>query len=325
VIKRLLLAAQLLFAAALPLSAQPLSSGEPGARAGSQPDSGVSMDAVPATKPDQSPADPTESSTPDVPRYHPLPAIAQEADLMESSPSGAELAVQEDMARSARWAAGAALASVMLSAVGVYLIWRTLLYTRNASRSAADAVKEAENATSAARESMRETMRIGEAQVRAYLTVEALVVPQLEGSDLDHPQNFSIKISNSGQSPARNVQALAYANWVPRQLPVPCPDLVKLADSGGPGFSISSGQSVGCAVQSDLTAEDFFLKDTNSGQQVPSVFGIVWYEDVFGCRHRTRFAFHAELRIVTESVPRIGDQVGMTISLSAAAGHNDET
>lgn len=115
----------------------------------------------------------------------------------ERARNEADLRAQQEMARWSYWMMVFSGAAVALTGVGVILIWRTLLYTRDAAKAAADAVKEAENATAAARDSVKETKRLGEAQARAYLNITSANCEAYEDKFF-----VFVKIKNSGPTPA---------------------------------------------------------------------------------------------------------------------------
>ncbi|MEO3389151.1 hypothetical protein [Mesorhizobium sp. CAU 1741] len=116
----------------------------------------------------------------------------------------------------AQWAMAVfSVAATVLTAVGVVLIWRTLVYTRRAAEAAAATVEEAKNATTAAKDAVAETRRIGEAQVRAYLGIEACTLERGTGDDF----LLKIAVKNSGQSPARDVTISAQVSVTVRRGP----------------------------------------------------------------------------------------------------------
>lgn len=108
-----------------------------------------------------------------------------------------DLQAQEDMAHWAKWTVGlfiTATLEMLITAAGVFLVWRTLL-------SAREGVKEAKRAADAAENTVIETRRVGQAQVRAYLACESGSY-SIEGSRA----TIWPKFYNSGQSPAKNVR-----------------------------------------------------------------------------------------------------------------------
>jgi len=208
-----------------------------------------------------------------------------------------DIVAQHEMAWWAAWMAIISGFTAFVSLVGIYYIRQTLMETR----------------------------RIGQSEIRAYLSVSAEVIPASRGSDLGDQQEFEIVIRNNGLSPARNLRFIANAAWKPRTLESPCPDLVGPKKvSLTPMFTISAGDLVKGSVRSHLIHRDFIPKDTNDGERVPMIFGIIWYEDVFGNHRQKRFAFMAEAAINTNTVPSADRTVAVSITLFGANAHNDE-
>ncbi len=92
----------------------------------------------------------------DVPSADPQPGQGDGREDRE--PDWCDLAAQQSMADATFGMEQAAWVALFLTAVGVALVWGTLYYTR-------ETLKEAQNTATITRE-------IGEAQVRAYLTLE---------------------------------------------------------------------------------------------------------------------------------------------------------
>lgn len=91
-----------------------------------------------------------------------------------------DLIAQRNMARWALLMLIATVAMAVITGGGVYYVWRTLKVTRE----------------------------IGEAQVRAYLSVkDARVTPNVDGPRV--MWNFKVSLKNAGQSPARKIEAIA--------------------------------------------------------------------------------------------------------------------
>lgn len=101
-------------------------------------------------------------------------------DSDKRQPDWCDLAAQQSMAESTRGMHWAAWATVSFTGFGAFLIWRTLLATQD---------------------TVIETRRIGERQVRAYVGVTDL---SIQGTDTKNP-TVRIKIKNAGQSPAYKV------------------------------------------------------------------------------------------------------------------------
>ena len=93
--------------------------------------------------------------------------------------------------------------ALILSALAVWLLKKTLEATRLAATHAEGVLDEARRTTSAAEATVAETKRIGEAQTSAYLYVDDTDCGQLALGE--EAVTVSINIRNYGQSPAKNV------------------------------------------------------------------------------------------------------------------------
>ena len=119
----------------------------------------------------------------------------------------ADLRAQQSMAVWAFWMFIASGLGVLLTGVGVYLIWRTLIYTRDAASHAGEAVVEAKSATKAAQDAVDVTREIGEAQVRAYLLCRSARYRINKGG-----LSATLELANAGQSPASDVAIIGTAH-----------------------------------------------------------------------------------------------------------------
>lgn len=120
-----------------------------------------------------------------------------------------DLNAQEDMALWAKrmtWATGA---SLLLTFSGLVLIGFTLRHTRRAADYAKEMVLEAGKTTIAAEAAVSETRRIGEAQVRAYVSC-------VDGSFVLRDKHLicDIRAKNFGASPTKGVHVRARAHRV---------------------------------------------------------------------------------------------------------------
>jgi hypothetical protein len=114
--------------------------------------------------------------------------------------------------RVAQWTVIIGLASILglaLTGIGVWLILLNLREARKVTTEAirsADAahasVDEARKATKAAEDAVLETRRVGEAQVRAYLT---LIEASIEYTTDKFRPRVHLRVKNTGQSPALDV------------------------------------------------------------------------------------------------------------------------
>jgi hypothetical protein len=118
----------------------------------------------------------------------------------EQARSEQDLTAQQVAANSAFMSAIIAFFTFIITGIGAWLIRETLIATQSA-------VKEAEKATTAARDAVDETTRIGEAQIRAYLQITNATMHLTRGDpglvDQRFKPRLSIDVKNFGQSPAR--------------------------------------------------------------------------------------------------------------------------
>ena len=128
----------------------------------------------------------------------PAPPANQEPDRKEWREE-TDLQAQRNMSK---WALAMFIVSgagVIVAVFGLLFIKETLLATQKAAKYAFDTLHQAKLTTKAANDTVAETKRIGEAQVRAYLSIVDLsVVVSEEG--ITHKLRVTVK--NSGQTPA---------------------------------------------------------------------------------------------------------------------------
>lgn len=122
-----------------------------------------------------------------------------------------DLLAQQSMADSTESMKQAAWAGVILTVLGLILIYRTMSYTRHAAkyakraaRASENAVKEARRATAAANRTTKVTEAIGHRQVRAYVTASG---GRWERDRSSGAFKAVIQIKNAGHSPAFKVRA----------------------------------------------------------------------------------------------------------------------
>ncbi|QIS94691.1 hypothetical protein FQ775_24185 [Nitratireductor mangrovi] len=120
----------------------------------------------------------------------------------------ADLEAQESMATWTFWMFIAAAVSALLTAIGVVLIWRTLIHTRDAAQYAGAAVEEAKGATKAAEETVVVTKQIGDDDLRPWLLyshkfrkVNAQNV-QFDGFIAKEALGITLFFQNFGRTPA---------------------------------------------------------------------------------------------------------------------------
>lgn len=120
-----------------------------------------------------------------------------------------DLAAQQSMAEATHWMNAAAWTGVFLTVIGLGLIAKTMIYTRDAAGYAKDAaaavkaaVKEAEQTTEAAIVSIEVSKKIGANQLRAYVGVEAIDTPKI----LTQAADAIIRVKNYGATPANIIR-----------------------------------------------------------------------------------------------------------------------
>ena len=198
----------------------------------------------------------------------------------------ADLEAQQHMALWAMLMFFASTASVVVTVVGVVLIWRTLHHTRRAADYAKDMVDESSSPPKPLRPPSP-NRRIGEAQVRAYLTVSDVTMI-IEGTI----PVIECSISNSGNSPAFEIQVRVGA---------------ASSFDGDPGINnLSSWTEIlaGTLPQGDtlpgqrihvgtfqFSDEDMTMMQTERARFMARV--VVTYDDVFRLRQEAAFDFFA--------------------------------
>ena len=124
-----------------------------------------------------------------------------------------DLEAQEDMAWWAAAMFSVTVASVLVTAMGVYLVWRTLLATRRAADAAVTMVGEAQAATRAGQAAveqaeisnhlLRESFA---AEIRPWITVAIALEGDLHVGSGKISAFLKITATNIGKSPAHNVR-----------------------------------------------------------------------------------------------------------------------
>ncbi|MBE0453638.1 MAG: hypothetical protein IBX58_08160 [Roseovarius sp.] len=109
----------------------------------------------------------------------------------ESQRAEKDLIAQTEMALWAFWMLIVTTVVAIITGFGVFYVWQTLRATR-------EMVQDTRRMAIDARE-------IGEAQVRAYLSIESVIIKVFCNIDSTLSWIAILKIRNSGQSPARNV------------------------------------------------------------------------------------------------------------------------
>jgi len=162
----------------------------------------------------------------------------------------------------AQWIVAAlTFGAIIVTGVGVYYVRRTLIQADETNKAAVSAAVAANNANAIAE-------KMGQAQVRAYLTIDKIeVIPEPRAGRMFW--NLEIFVYNSGQSPAKNIEARGTTN-----------DQNTPYVAGG-SKSIPSGKG-GIVPLIFSTAEDSLVWQDADESVAMVVLGIeISYQDVF--------------------------------------------
>lgn len=211
-------------------------------------------------------------------------------------------------------AALAAAAGVSVAFFALHASNRSAQAAEEAAKYADEAVKEAKRQSDAAEKALDQNQKLGQLQVRAYLSVSQVeVMATADNSMLE----FSVRLANSGQSPALSVSCDARV-----RLTKPWPDvsmeilrrqqIVTWSDVASGG---SNTPQIVAVFPEQLipapfsTKPDFIVEQLDAG--LPAVRVIVKftvkYRDVFGDQHE---------HVAVYEHPRIGRaELGTTIPM----------
>lgn len=197
-----------------------------------------------------------------------------------------DLAAQEAMAKWAKWMFWAALGSVVLTAIGVGLIWRTLVHTKLAAIAAADAVSEAKSATEAANQTLAVTENTAMRQLRAYISIE----PDTVYNWIHRDQVLGVRFitRNHGQTPGGQIYfeySMALRDAPPK---IRAPELPHRYDQK---TALFPGATVPVRLYYRGRLSDDEIADIEAGHTRFHTWGVMHYTDAFKKRRRTKFSF----------------------------------
>lgn len=212
---------------------------------------------------------------------------------------GGTEAVSDDLARADLiaqiWMAiFAGLQLVLTFGALIYIRW-TLIETRKA-------VAEAASATDAARDAVAETSRIGEAQVRAYLSVVGAKYAEVPP---DGTPELHLSLNNSGSTPAVSISYFCgcTVSGFGEAREFLCPNAVPFLVSMPPVPGTETRQDRAMCFALSANRESYRIALTKFDEHSPLkmapvliIWGVLFYEDVFGATYRSNFAFLAEPR-----------------------------
>ena len=174
----------------------------------------------------------------------------------------------------ALWAKLMTLASVLglgVTTIGVYLVWGTLDQTRAATSAAQDAVSV--------------TREIGQAQTRAYVSINHSAVFESIRSQQSHV--MGMEIVNSGQTPAYDV-SFAASLFVERADFIPDESfwIQHDFDKNGQNSHLPNGSPI--RVAGDIFLEHLVAMNIHAGHHTIFAACHLTYTDVFKQKHTTR-------------------------------------
>lgn len=209
-------------------------------------------------------------------------ADAKKKDEREKS----DLLAQWEMAHWAKNAVYVAIGALVLTFIGILLIWRTLIHTRDAAIAARDMVTEGKNATTAAIEATKEAKRQADLAEdsfrrleRPYLLIKITETSPLRNQGAVQPY-FNYRLVNYGKLPAilRSVSiGLQDRPEFPLQMPEATPDTRYEVIAAGSEL-INHRQ----AIVTNSTVGQRFRGDSAEGL---ILHGIIKYEDSTGAVH----------------------------------------
>lgn len=128
----------------------------------------------------------------------------QHSEAQQDNPYAArDIIAQEIMADASVAMAVAAFLTLVVSGVGVALVWRTLVHTRRAAVYAGVAARQAKKANDAALAAVKVTSDAAAVQLRPYVSFTAR--ESEDGIPFSRNTLVKFQIKNFGQSPANNV------------------------------------------------------------------------------------------------------------------------
>lgn len=180
-------------------------------------------------------------------------------------------------------------AGIVITGAGVWLIRATLLSTEAGLSVMRETLDEARQATIAGNRNVDETRRIGEAQVRAYLTFEQARF-SVEGGEL----RLGFEVNNCGQSPARLLLAKQVSCSI--VMSGTSDDILHFQGVYGDPFNVflgshRAGSNARVSIPLMLNEQDVrtFDREAKTRRTHISVSGLLTWNDVFNQQHSQPF------------------------------------
>lgn len=216
------------------------------------------------------------TALPDKPTATAITAHEEQPDTFQLR----DLKAQEGMAYWAVWMFAAAVLTLVVTALGTFLIWRQVILTRKAVED-----------TSQATEAMRKANEIAETNHRMQLRPYLFPSHASFTVDENHEPTAFVEIKNFGQSPAIDTETW-YHIWVEcfplhDALPDAPDDLPKGRSIIGPGATSEISHPRGNALN------EHSRNEIEAGRAALYVYGQTSYSDIFGQPHWSRFVLFA--------------------------------
>ncbi len=191
------------------------------------------------------------------------------------------LAIQQDLAKSARVMKSIALLQTLFVGLGTALVLASLYYLRQANRAAVRAVEV--------------TREIGESQTRAYISVHGNTLP--DRLSFRKPEMYSVTVRNDGMTPALNLRmgAILFPK-VDEHLPKISDYLEKKKGEASGTSILPSGHDTKCETGGDpplVDAQEQLGMSTDSPQPVILLVTAI-YDDVFGVSCESQSTYVSE-------------------------------
>ncbi len=199
------------------------------------------------------------------------------AEKVAEDRASSDLIAQQQMAASAQHLAGLTLFQVLIAAAGTaVLVWTIAQANQSMKLSAASLDQNGKM--------LALTQRHAEIQLKAYLDLSEWSV-----EDFDAGPNVMVRVTNRGQTPAKNVDIIVacefmpFAEIDPQWKEIPEVERLQIVNSLVPTASVFPGHTFPMLADADKEAfaagsAGFWLR------------GVITYEDVFGGKYRKRFS-----------------------------------
>jgi|GEM_PF-1321084 len=183
------------------------------------------------------------------------------------NPDWCDLAAQQSMAESTYWMNVAAIATVIFTAWGAFLLWRTLIATQ---------------------ETVAITRRIGEAQTRAYMTTSGAEAVYRDGQ-----LHVTVHAQNTGQSPALAVRTQTFIAIEPDPFdPVWLEDKLDVEMKS----DVGAGQHIFLQAEGPEQPDNYLIASITLNSWKVWVYATILYDDVFERPHTTRCCYEMEYK-----------------------------